>query len=235
VRFAEEAVQNAAVRALAPHANQRIVEFLLDLAQRQMLPSLAEVFGQWRSTAALPFLDRALEDSVCRPAAEEAFRSIGKPARAQLIGSALTPYPRTGPETPSSLRRRRSALSLLAEIGIEPKDWAELKPLAADPDPELFVHLCAVAAQAGVPDARHGLVRRLIREFPVAPWYLHESVEQSLTAWFDVAEGIIEEEVKQRTHRQQANPGFDETLRFLLRVLRAARQRRAGRIQQTEC
>jgi hypothetical protein len=59
LRFAEDPVQNAAIRALAAQADQGIVQFFLEFSKRKMLPSLAEVFGQLQCTAALPFLDRA--------------------------------------------------------------------------------------------------------------------------------------------------------------------------------
>lgn len=226
LRFAEEPVQNAAIRALAAQADQGIVQFFLEFSKRKMLPSLAEVFGQLQCTAALPFLDRALEDDVCRPEAENAFRKVGAPARSHLVMSAITPRPSADAETPSSLRRRRSALSLLVDIGIGPENWEELKQLVMDEDPELFIHLCVLAADAGIQE-REDLARRLIGAFPVAPWDLHESVEQCLTTWFEVAEPLIEEEVRRRTAVHQARPGFDETLRFLSRVLRSARQGRA--------
>lgn len=225
LRFAEEPVQNAAIRALAAQADQGIVQFFLEFFKRKMLPSLAEVFGQLQCTAALPFLDRALEDDVCRPEAEEAFRKIGIPARSHLVISATTPQPSIDAETPSSLRRRRSALSLLVDIGIGPEDWEELKQLVMDEDPESFIHLCVLAADAGIQDSRQDLVRRLIGAFPAAPWYLHESVEHCLTAWFEIAEPMIKEEVTRRTGMQQTRLTFDETLRFLSRVLRNGRQR----------
>jgi hypothetical protein len=199
VRFAEDAVRDAAIRELAAHADGTVVGFLLDLSRSEMLPSLAEAFGELRCMDALPFLDRALEDDLCRSAAEDAFRKLGPAARQHLVMSAATALPPIDGETPSSRRRRLSALTVLGEIGIEPGDWNRLRPLANDADPEVFVALCVVAVSAGVRPSRPDLVRRLMEIVPAAPWYLHEDIERCLAAWFDVAEPLIMVEVKRRT------------------------------------
>lgn len=224
VRFAEEAVQNAAVRELAAHPTATIADFLLDLSKTKMLPALAEAFGDLRVTGALPFLDRALEDDVCRPPAEEALRKLGPAARRHLVMSAVTPQPSAGDETPSSLRRRRSALWALADIGIAPEDWDVLRLLAREEDPEAFAALCTVACNAGVPADRGQLVRRLVDLVPASPWHLRDAIERCLTAWFEEAEPVIQAEVMWRAEAQRLHAAFDETLRFLSRVLRHGRR-----------
>jgi HEAT repeat protein len=219
LRFAEEPVQNAAIRELAARADANVVRFLLDLSARTMLPSLAETFGQLQCAEALPFLDRALEDDVCRPAAEDAFRAFGPKARSHLAMSAVTPRPSSGDETPSSLLRRRSALSILGDIGIEPSDWALLRSLIGDEDPVITVALGAVALNSGILEDRRDLVRRLIQKLPVTPWYLLEDVERCLTVWFEDAWPLIEREID-----RPAQAASHETARFLARVLRKARR-----------
>jgi hypothetical protein len=223
IKLAEEAVENAAVAELVSHPSEMVVRFLLELSRRRMLPSLVSAFGELRLVEALPFLDRALEDDVCRPAAEEALRKIGAAARSHLLLSATTPLPAAACETPSSLRRRRSALWILAETGVGLEEWRILRALVADQDPEILTALGIAGLAISPAEDRQDLIRRLVPLSAEAPWYLIEHIRRCLLAWFDLAEEILEAEIQRRTATARARQGFDEPTRFFLQVLHAGK------------
>src|SRR5271166_6155040 len=68
-------------------------------------------------TQAMPSLIDALEDDASRPTAEAVLRRLGRAARPVLLRAASLHLPSVERESESSLRRRRIALALLAEIG----------------------------------------------------------------------------------------------------------------------
>jgi hypothetical protein len=231
IKLAEEAVENAAVTELASRPGETVVRFLLDLSRSRMLPALASAFGELRLVEALPFLDRALEDDICRPAAEEAVRKIGAAARPHLLLSATTPLPAAACETPSSLRRRRSALWILTGIGVGPDEWRLLRVLLTDEDPEVLTALGIAGLDVSSAEDRAALIRRLVPMSAEAPWYLIEHIRRCLLAWFDLAEKILEAEVQRGLTTARARRGFDEATRFFLQVLQRGRSlsRPAGR------
>jgi HEAT repeat protein len=229
IRLAEEAVRNAAIREFLRWPDSGTTAFLLCIARDAMLPALAEVFGAMQLPEAIPFLLRALEDDVCRLPAEEALGRIGEPARADLIRSANTPLPGPGAESPSSLRRRRSALRVLASIGAAPTDWPALRGLLRDQDPEIVALCGSLAVQAGVGADREEIIRRLIEAGADAPWFVQEDIADALVAWFDDARPAIEAEIARRMGKPEAERVQDRLLRLLLHVARRAGQdRRAG-------
>lgn len=222
IRFAEEAVRNTAVREFRRWPDAITRRFLLDLSETQMLAALAEIFGQMRTVEAIPFLDRALEDDVCRPAAEEALLALGAAARGPLIASAAIRLPSAETETPSSLRRRQSVLRVLKDTGIEVRDWPRLRPLLDEPDPEIAVGACVLAVRCGARDDAGAVVERLIGIAGCAPWFLLEDIASCLLAWRDEARSRMEAEIARRMRAPEAGRVQDQTLRLLLRVKRRA-------------
>ena len=223
LRYAEEAVRNTALREFARWPDPVTQAFLLEMSRRVMLPGLVEALGRLRLAEAIPFLDRALEDDVCRPPAETALAFLGPPARAALILSAANRLPRFEPETPSSLRRRQAAIRILSEIGIEPEDWPALEPLLRDEDPEIAVRICSLAVKTNIVEAQDQGIPRLIELSGVTPWYLNEDVVQCLLAWRGRAWPAMEREVEQRLRAPKVYQVQDQTLRLLRRVMRLAR------------
>ncbi len=220
LRFAEEVVRSAAVREFLRWPGPATEEFLLGLARQQMLRGLVEVFGTLRLAEAIPFLDRALEDDLCRLPAEQALAAMGERAREALILSASARLPSGGDESPSSLRRRRSVLNVLAEIGIRERDWPGLRGLLEEDDPEIVVRVCGLAVKTGIREAASRGAERLIGIAGHAQWFLLEDIAACLLAWFDTAHTAIEREVERRMAQPEAMRVQDQTLRLLLRVLR---------------
>jgi hypothetical protein len=117
-RTGEEAVINAAARALAGWSDDRVFAALLRLAEdRPSLAGVIEVLGDFRRLEALPALTAALGEDFSRDAAEAAIRKLGAAARPALERASTFRLPTEDYESETSLRRRRSVLQLLADIG----------------------------------------------------------------------------------------------------------------------
>ncbi len=224
LRFAEDAVQNAAIREFLRWPGAETTTFLLGLSKNKMRAGLVDVFGKLRLVEAIPYLDRALEDDVCHLAAEEALITIGEPARGALILSATTKLLDGDTEIPSSLRRRQSALRVLSEIGIRREDWQRILRLVTEDDAEIAVRASVILVKAGAVEAQEPVVARLIAVSGTAPWFLQEDIVECLLAWFDPARPDIEAEVARRMKAPEIDRVCDQCLRLLLRVMRRARQ-----------
>ena len=225
LRFAEEPVQNAAIREFLRWPSAETTAFLLGLSKSKMRAGLVEVFGKLRLVEAIPYLDRALQDDICRLSAEEALIAIGEPAREALILSATTTLPAGDLESPSSLRRRQSALRVLGEIGIRREDWPVLRPMLREEDPEIVVRICALAVKAGILDDREAVIAHLLAVSETAPWFLQEDIVECLRAWFEGARPAIEAEIEHRMKAPETDRVRDQCLRLLLRVKRRAERK----------
>jgi hypothetical protein len=225
LRFAEDAVENTAARKLGRWLDEESYQTLLAAARRRLFPGAIETLGAYGRAESIPYLDRALEDDLCRPAAEEGFRRIGPGTRRALVLSAITPLPSTQEETPSSVRRRRSVLALLTEIGIEQESWSDLRSLLGDQDPEITARIAQLAvAVADLPDST-AAAAHLVSLLPALPWFVREEAEHALVDLALVSEAVVESEIARRSSRPLAERARDEILRMLLRVkAKTARQ-----------
>jgi HEAT repeat protein len=220
VQLGEEAVESAAARKLIKWQSEEVYRTLLDIAQERCLPGALEALGEFRRVEGIPFLVKALEDDFCRPAAEDALSKIGVPAGSELIRAVITPWPSKGEESPSSLRRRRSAVGLLAEIGVTADHWQVLRPLLNEDDPEILVGISRVAAQVGETKNKTLAGRRLIETFERADWYFKGEIESVLIDLFGEVKTVIEEEIVRRSRLTEEKPEVDPVLSALLRVKR---------------
>ena len=134
LRLAEEAVENTAARELARNQSEENCCVLLGLVMQRKLPGAVEALAQFRQDAAAPALVAALESDFCRNAAVEGIRPIYKAAVPYLIESARSPEPSRSEESATSLRRRRAAIRLLAEQGVEANVWPSLEFLLHETD-----------------------------------------------------------------------------------------------------
>jgi hypothetical protein len=218
LQFAEDAVRNTAGRRLSAWRDNQTFEILLGLCRKRNLPGLIEALAGFERSDAIPCLDRALEDDMCRMAAEEGLRSLGPVARSALLVSAVTPLPNAEEETPSSLCRRRSVLGLLAEIGIERPSWAELRPLLAERDPELLARLAQIASYVADPSDRASAAAGLVGALGRLPWFVWEEAEEALVALAPQSVPAIDAELIRRSLKAQLARARDEVLRALLRM-----------------
>jgi len=222
VRMAEEAVESAAARELIRWPSEKVYQLLVEIAQEKCLPGALEALGEFQRPEAVPYLVKALEDDVCRRAAEDALRKIGPPSEPDLIRAAISPQPNRDAERPSSLLRRRSAVGLLAEIGISAYQWRLLRSLLKEADAEILVATFRIAATAAGAKDRTLAARRLIGAFQGADWYVKSQIENALVDLFDAIRPLVEEEIARRQQVADRNWIDDPVLKTLLRAKRRA-------------
>jgi HEAT repeat protein len=228
VRLGEEAVESTAARYLSKWPSEEVYQILLEITQKRCLPGAFEALGEFRRPESIPYLVIALEDDVCRPAAEEALRKIGAPSRLELIHAVLTPSPNKEAETPSSLRRRGSAAGLLSEIGISADEWQQFRQLLNETNPAILVAVSRMAAKVGGTKEKVLAVRRLIETLEIADWYFREEIGTLLTQFSDVGKCFIEEEIVRRIQMANEKRLVDPVLLTLLWVNHRAEKKRKG-------
>jgi hypothetical protein len=218
LRLAEDAVENTAARKLGRWLDEETFHSLVAVCQRRLLPGAIETLATYGRAEAIPYLDRALEDDLCRPAAEEGFRRIGPAARRALVFSAITPLQGAQGETRSSLRRRRSALALLTEIGIDQESWSEIKSLLSDLDPEITARVARLAVGVAGRTDSTAAASHLVSVLPSLPWFVSKDAENALVGLAPASEAVVESEIARRSSRPLPQRAADETLRMLRRV-----------------
>ncbi|PPQ33605.1 hypothetical protein [Rhodopila globiformis] len=215
----EDAVINAAARALGDVRDESVFQVLLSLADRHSLPGPVEVLGGWRRPEALPCLVWALADDLARPAAEAALRQYGDQAFSTLTRAIDDPVCVAGDETESSRRRRRAAITLLLD-----QDAAGRVPdvlrvdLMQDEDAALSVLGCRLALAAGSPREDEAAARRLVDWLGQANWFLRAEIEDILVAHADRCKAVIAEHADGPPPRDDDQSRDAVALRALRRV-----------------
>jgi PBS lyase HEAT-like repeat len=224
-RVGDDAVINAAAQALASVREQHVFELLLRLAQRPELTGVIRALSAFGRLEAIPVLIHALEDDSSRQAAEVALKRLGRPVLSALVSSAKLQSPSSQHESESSLRRRRSALRLLCEIGISQRIWPALRSLMHDIDARvsfLSCQLCLLNARAS---ERSHAVRRLIGLLPGSDWMLRDEIENVLITHVDIARRVIDVYVQDVADTAKDTAREGPTDRVLHRVLAHAEGR----------
>jgi hypothetical protein len=218
LQFAEDAVKNTAGRRLSAWRDNETFELLREFSMRRNLPGVIETIAKFERPEAIPCLDRALEDDMCRIAAEDGLRRLGQATRRALVLSAVTPLPNAGDETPSSLCRRRSALHLLTAIGVDRQSWVELRQLLTERDPELVARLAQVASSVPNPADRATAAADLVGTLGCLPWFVWQEAEEALVALAPESVPAIDAELFRRSSKAPLARASDEVLRTLLRL-----------------
>lgn len=218
LQFAEDAVKNTAGRRLRAWRDNETLEVLIEFSKKRNLPGVIETIAEFERPEAIPSLDRALEDDMCRIAAEDGLRRLGRAARRALVLSAVTPLPNADEETPSSLSRRRSALRLLTFIGVDQQSWAELRQLLAERDPELVARLAQIASSITNPSDRVSVALGLVAALGHLPWFVWKDAEEALVALAPESVPAIDAELFRRSSKAPLVRAGDEILRMLSRV-----------------
>lgn len=218
-RVGEEAVMNAAARALADVREEPIFELLMSLAHDQFLPGVIDALGKFERAEAIPHFIAALAEDESRPAAEAALRKLGVCARQSLlVVAAGEPSPL---ESESSLRRRRSALRLLIEIGIEPETWPVLRHLMQDRDAQTAMLACEIALAIAPDPEKREAIRRLVVLLRDADWPLSEEIERRLAAHFEAAKDIIAASIREAEMAPDDDSAKSRIRRVLLHMIEA--------------
>jgi hypothetical protein len=177
----DDAVINCAAWAVAKTRDDRVFALLLRLARRPVLSGVIGALGAFGRVEAMPALVAALEEDVSRRVAEYMIRRMKGTSRGALLASAKQRLPSPLRESESSLRRRRSSLMLLGEIGISPQTWPQVRSLLWDDDAKIALFACKLCLLYASSDEQADAINRLISLFASADWALREEIESCLT------------------------------------------------------
>jgi hypothetical protein len=179
-RTGEDAVINAAARALAGARDAPDFELLLAVLQWRILPGVIEAAGAFDRPEAIPLFIGSLAEDDCRAAAAQALRRLGEAAIPALIRCAAAAKKPPDAETETSRRQRRSALQLLVEMRISAKAWDGLQHLMDDPDMKVAVLACKLALSTPKAPNKDGALARLLQILEHADWMMAEDIESFL-------------------------------------------------------
>ena len=187
-RFGDEAVLGAAARALGASLGEEAYAILVSAARRYPVSEVIEALGYYRRAESIPILVAALEDDLARSQAEQALRMLGwaaVPALIQAASQSAASF--SGRESPSSIRRCRSASRLILELGPTRDLWERLRDLVEDSDTEIAVLACRIGLAAAGDSARRECVCRLVALLRRARWPLNQEIEDCLADNFGIA------------------------------------------------
>ena len=190
-RLGEDAVINAAARALAYHRDQRVFDLLLRLAHRPCLTGVIFALGNSLRHEAIPLLVEALSEDTSRLTAEGVLKRIGAAARPALIETVSRRADAHEHELELRLRQRRSALRLLAEMGVSRRTWQAVRHLMYDDDGRIAIVACRICLTSGSASERRDAVLRLFRLFANADWTSRDDIERNLVAHLYISKEII--------------------------------------------
>jgi hypothetical protein len=205
-RLGEDAVVNAAALALADRRDKHLFELILRLANRACLAGVIGALGAYGRAEAIPALINALEEDTSRLTAEGALRKLGGLARAALLETVDQRLPLTGRESESSVRRRRSALRILADMEMTRGEWSSLRPLIHDSDARVTVLACKICLDKAPVGEQRDATCRLIGLLAHEDWMLRDEVEITLTAHFSNARDAIDRFLNEARPSEGAGP-----------------------------
>jgi hypothetical protein len=192
-RFGNEAVLSSAARALGATLEDEAYQILRAIAQRYPVPGVIESIGYFRRAESIPILVRALADDLGRSPAEQAIRIFGRAAVPLLIHAVSNPISKfRGRESPSSIRRYRSILRLILELGSPEGLWDRVRNLACDSDDEISMLVCKIGLVAAGDTERHECASRLVTLLSRVAWPLNQEIEESLVGNVEIAHKIVD-------------------------------------------
>jgi hypothetical protein len=202
-QLGNDAVINAAALAVIKVRDDQVFDLLFRLAARPCLTGVVSAMGSFGRVEAIPRLIDALEDDASRPTAETALKRMGKNVRRALIAAAMRRLPNSEHESDSSRRRRRSALKLLARMGVPRRLWPEMRQLMSDHDAEVSVIACRICLTNGSAADTRGAVLRLTRLMPNVDWILRDEIKDYLTKYFDNAGSDLDQWLREKSQPTQ--------------------------------
>lgn len=171
----EEAVQNSAARELSAHRSEEAYTVLLDCLRRRPLPGVVETIGRYGRIEPAPYLVDCLEDDICRASAQDALQALNDAVRPLLVESALIRKPPSpDPESPSSIRRRRSCVRLLESLPLEKEDVERLAALLNEKNPDLVTSVAKVLFNSPHFRDYHRMLAQLKRVQRTVGWWLQD-------------------------------------------------------------
>jgi len=160
-RLGDQVVVSAAARGIARSRREWAFQLLLDLSHRHPWSGVIAALGSFRRKEAIPILTAALTEDETRMSAEAALKAMGPSARNALVEAANLREPTAANESESSLRRRRSALCLLIEMGLPSKLWPRLRHLMDESDIQVALLACKLCLDVAGREDRDAAIARL--------------------------------------------------------------------------
>jgi hypothetical protein len=177
-RLGEDAVVSAAARAIARLRAPWVYELLAELARRRPLQGFLVGLGSFHRAESVPVFIDALQEDELRLTAEGVLRGFGPKARPALLAAAREQIDDARSESESHLRKRRSAIALLVDVGVSRHDWRTLRPLVDDADYQISLLACELGLRLGSEPDRTQIVSRLQALRPAACWIHRERIDQ---------------------------------------------------------
>lgn len=219
LRYAEEAVENTAASAIEKWKTEEAFGVLLKVIEKRPLRGAVEAIGSYGRKEAVPYLIRHLEDDVARPSAEKALTQLRSLAVGELVDAVRSPEPSGSSELPGSLRRRQSALAVLAAGKVPAAQWERLCFLLYEADEVLSTRAAGMAlALSGVRERQFG-IRILVSRLASGNWTVVAEAEQILLENYGQTCAAIE------TEMQVLADAGDAQSRKLLAILRSIARR----------
>lgn len=220
-RTGEDAVINAATRALGRVIDKQDLPLLFRLIESRPLAGVIEALGKFRQISALPYFIGALGDDFLRPSAEQAICRLGIRVPQLLSIAALDRDPPEGHEAPASKSRRRSALKLLERLRPPHRSLSPaLQNLVDDSDPWIALRATRLCLPVMSRRAASHAMEKLIAHLRGANPLLAEEIEDVLVKRFALAAPYI---VAKETEFSSSVPVWrelDRTAETLARVRR---------------
>lgn len=181
-RLGEEVVIGAAARAIARLQEEWVYRLLNVLATHRRINGVLAGLGSFHRKGSIEIFIRALDEDEVRLTAEAILRGFGGAARPALIDAALDHGDADRSENESHLRKRRSALGLLLEIGVPPKKWPILRTLLEDGDRQIAQLVCRICLQLGSARDLARAATHLLDLRSGADWLERERIDELLKA-----------------------------------------------------
>lgn len=181
-RFGEEVVIGAAARAIARLQEEWVYRLLSVLATHRCVNGVLAGLGSFHRKDSIEIFIRALSEDEVRLTAEAILRGFGRAARPALIEAALERGAADRSENESHLRKRRSALGLLLEIGAPPKKWPILRILLDDSDRQIALLAGRICLQFGSARDLARAATRLLDLRSGADWLERARIDDLLKA-----------------------------------------------------
>jgi hypothetical protein len=222
-RAGDDAVINAAARHLSVVREKRVFQLFLNLTRRRYWPGVIAALGAFRREEAIPYLVGALAEDDCRLVAEPALVAFGQAALPALMQAAIRTSPPAESESETSIRKRRSALSLLMEVGVPPNAWPSLRDLVLGREPRIAVLACELCFMIAPKEEWAGAVHQLIELVEGADWRLESDIEECLVRHYRKANHVIETMLRKRADVRTVSA--PSRVRYLLLRVRARSDR----------
>lgn len=229
-RLGDEAVLSAAALMLGETGDEEAYFILFGIAREHPVPGVVEALSRYRRAESTSVLIAALSDDCASAAAEQGFRLMGQKAVPALVDAALCVT--TGPsdrETPSSIRRRRRAFSLLLELGATREVWVRVGESIKDQDDEIASLACRLGILAADDAQMRECASRLVELLRRVGWAVRQEIEECLIDNFGSAGEFIVRALREVSETHSLEIERARFIRSLRKVIWQATARNGAR------